>query len=187
MKEEAVEDQAQAQAQAAPKKKPKSLKLILLVLFLLGFFGESGFLIWTKFFNKNPETKSADKKDTKLQKKGSKDGSGAQAHALGALALEPFLVNLSDAPSNRYARVTIKLGLNLKQDEIIEKMAKNEVAISKVRDEILSILSAKKSDELITNEGKKALRKEIIERLNKVLPEGEQVEEVFFTDFIVQL
>ena len=94
------------------------------------------------------------------------------------VALEEFLVNLAD--NDHYLRTTIALGL---AKDVTEKDIEEENA--PIRDAIVSVLSSKKLAELRTQEGRDALKAEILERVNEAL-EGEKVLAVYFTAFTTQ-
>ena len=55
-----------------------------------------------------------------------------------------------------------------------------------VHDAITTVLSSKRSDELVGNEGKERLKDELKAKINTVLPAGMQVQKILFTDFIIQ-
>jgi flagellar protein FliL len=55
-----------------------------------------------------------------------------------------------------------------------------------VQDAITVVLSSKRSDELMTNDGKERLREELKTKINTVMPAGQSVVKIFFTDFIIQ-
>jgi flagellar basal body-associated protein FliL len=55
-----------------------------------------------------------------------------------------------------------------------------------VQDAITVVLSSKRSDELMSNDGKERLREELKAKVNTVMPAGQSVVKVFFTDFIIQ-
>jgi len=173
--------------------KPKKSKLSLIVIGLLILTaGAAGFFGWQYFKGlkasassqvgathgdgeyapgANPQAKSA--------KPSHKDASEG-----ATINFEPFLVNLADRDASRYLRTTIRVVVDSK--EAAEKVTSGEVLMSKIRDAILNILSAKISGEIVTTDGKEKLKKEILERLNSFLPEA-PAQDVFFTDFVVQL
>lgn len=63
-------------------------------------------------------------------------------------------------------------------------ISKNE---NKLRDEIIRILSSKRSDELLTSEGKARLKEELTDGINEALGlEEPPVTGVLFTEFIIQ-
>jgi flagellar protein FliL len=98
------------------------------------------------------------------------------------LALEPFLVNLADKEEVRFIKTTFQLGL---AEEPAEE-AKNSVAIASIRDSIISLLSSKTADQILTPEGKDKLREEVRARIRSLAPRM-KVLEVYIVDFVVQL
>ncbi len=100
------------------------------------------------------------------------------------LDLDAFLVNLADEESTRFVKITLHLGLD--EPHLGEELKANSVVLSATRDKIISLLSTKKAQDLLTVEGKRKLREEIREQVNPVLPKGEVVE-VFIMEFVVQL
>lgn len=98
------------------------------------------------------------------------------------LALEPFIVNLADRDESRFVKGTFQLGLA----EELSGKEKSTVAIAAMRDSIISLLSSKTSEQILTPQGKDKLRQEIRARVNAVSPQM-KVLEVFIVDFVVQL
>jgi flagellar FliL protein len=98
------------------------------------------------------------------------------------LALEPFLVNLADTDTSRFVKTTFQLGLA----EELEEKEKNTVAIAAMRDSIISLLSSKTAEQLLTTQGKDKLREEVRSRMNSVSPKI-KVLEVYIVDFVIQL
>jgi flagellar basal body-associated protein FliL len=63
-------------------------------------------------------------------------------------------------------------------------ITKNE---NKLRDEIIRILSSKRSEELLTGDGKARLKEELLDGINEALAlEEPPVTSVLFTEFIIQ-
>ena len=102
------------------------------------------------------------------------------------LNLEPFLVNLADKEAVRFVKVTFRLGLSVDEKEVEEKLSKNSVFLAQTRDSIISLLTSKTSEEILTAEGKERLRKEVQSRVNAFMSKG-KVMEVYIVDFVVQL
>jgi flagellar protein FliL len=98
-----------------------------------------------------------------------------------SLALEPFQVNLADVDELFYVKATFHLGLA----EELEEESK-AIAVNSLRDSIISLLSSKKADEILTPQGKDKLREEILLRANALSP-SIKVVEVYIVDFIVHL
>jgi flagellar FliL protein len=115
-------------------------------------------------------------------------GSGDEIHAAGkelakaTMALEPFLVNLADTEESRFVKTTFQLGLA----EELKEEGKDPIATAAMRDSIITLLSSKTSEQILTSEGKEKLRGEIRTRVNAIAPEL-KVLEVYIVDFVVQL
>lgn len=111
---------------------------------------------------------------------------GSAAHkkevVKATLALDPFLVNLADSDEVRFVKTTFQLGLAEEPDEEM----KTGATIAAIRDSIISLLTSKKSEQILTPEGKDDLRHEIRSRLNSISPKT-KVLEVYIVDFVVQL
>ncbi len=92
--------------------------------------------------------------------------------------LEVFIVNLGVKGS--FLKASIQL-------EFIdpEPPPSIENNVPKVRDAIIRVLSSKKANEILGIEGKEKLRGEIVNAVNDTLG-GEDVLQVYFTEFIIQ-
>jgi flagellar FliL protein len=101
----------------------------------------------------------------------------------GALAFEPFVVNLADSSASRFLRVTIQL--LVADPATAARLKANEVAMIQARSAILELLTLQTSDRLATPEGKAALKKAIVTRISTVL-DGLKVIDVLFSDFVIQ-
>jgi flagellar FliL protein len=179
-----------ADAKAKPKKKPHLL-LVIIGVVVLALLGGGGFLAWKMFMppkvgNQAAATHGAVGPQASGHSGGENKGgepSGAETGG-GTISLDPFLVNLSDQDSNRYLKATIRILVN--NAEMAKKISENDVITPRLRDTILSILSTKVANEIINNDGKQKLKKEILEKINGFLPE-KCAKDIFFTDFVVQL
>jgi len=97
----------------------------------------------------------------------------------GTLHLETFVLNLADPGQRSYLRVGIDLGLG-------RELGRGESApVGQVRDTILGVLSESKVDELTTAKGKTKLKEDLLHALQERVP-GLGVEEVYFTEFLIQ-
>jgi flagellar FliL protein len=108
------------------------------------------------------------------------DAKGAQGAkgASGAVQLEPFILNLADPEGDRFLRVSLSVVF----DGHVVPSAAEQV---RLRDRILTILSSKTADEVTSFEGKEALRRELEGAIARTF-EGSEVDELFFTEFLVQ-
>lgn len=113
----------------------------------------------------------------------SEGGEKAPAGPGSLLNLEPFVVNLADAGGGRYVKCTFKLEVTNKQ--ALESIQADEAAIPKIRDKILTLLSSRTSDSLMTTQGKDLLKREVQSRVNPLLRSG-KVQDVYITEFLVQ-
>lgn len=110
------------------------------------------------------------------------------AEASGPAPLGPtmdpgeIIVNLAPGPglSVRYAR----LGVEVEGDRR-ETIAELERRLPQVRDTIIGILHTKRYEDVATDEGVSALRKQLTEALQRLVSKG-RVVNVYFTDFVVQ-
>ena len=101
----------------------------------------------------------------------------------GVLALEPFLVNLADAEAPRFLRAT--LGLVIVDKDQAAHLAEDVVARARIRSAVLELLATQTSADLVTPEGKAALRKAILASATAIVTEA-RVVDVLFSEFVVQ-
>lgn len=105
-------------------------------------------------------------------------GTGVQVKS--SLHLETFVLNLAGPDQRSYLRVGIDLGLG-------RELGKGDSAtpVAQVRDTILSVLAQSRVDELLDEKGKIKLKADLLRALQERLP-GLTVEEVYFTEFLIQ-
>lgn len=163
-KKKEAEEKTQA-TESAPKKKSPLIKILVLILGL-GVLGGGGFFAYTKFFAKDETPKEVQAK-TAPPKPVVKN-------------LETFLVNLADPGGERYLKVTMQLSLN---NEAVSQEI--DARIAELRDAILMLLSSKEYDDISSLSGKLALKKTLMNNLNRVLKQG-TVQDIYFTEFLVQ-
>lgn len=182
--------------------KSKLLIVILAVVFLAGGGGAYYFLVLNKegsavskksnaghedesdgeeMHTSTDEHGDAEEEEEEEEHSGGHGGHGGNSGP----QIEPFVVNLADPGSRRYLRVSIKLSLkNPKENESLLEMR-----MPQVRDTVLLLLSSKTADQLLGSEGKRELRQELIDQINKVLKKGKQkkiVRNLYFTEFLIQ-
>jgi len=96
----------------------------------------------------------------------------------------PFVVNLSGDGSARFLQASIEI--MSRDEDVIEALDRH---VPLVRNNLLMLMSSASLEEIATREGKEALRQAALEEVRTVLEsEGEpsQVEELYFTAFVVQ-
>jgi flagellar FliL protein len=144
--------------------KSSSLKKLIIIGVIVLLAGGGGAFAWFKFFKKEPVETVAKPEvaETVVQD------------------VETFLVNLSDPGGRRYLKLTMKAKLNNKR--VAEEFAQHAIEI---KDSVLTLLSSKEFAEISTAEDKATLKQEILQRMNRLLGQG-QVQEIYFTEFLVQ-
>ena len=152
---------------AAEKKSSAGWVFVVILLLLVG----GGITAWLML----------DKGQNAQASKSAKPGSAPKylAH------LEGFTVNLADPEETHFLRVTMDLGFDRLPDGVDKEKASAALPVGRIRDAILSVLTTCKADTLLTAEGKTALKKNLVDALNKVVPEL-GVREIYFTEFLVQ-
>lgn len=99
--------------------------------------------------------------------------------------LEGFTVNLADPEETHFLRATIDLGIDRLPPGADKEKVAQALPVARIRDSILSVLTVCKANELLTPEGKAQLKKNLIDTLNKNVPEI-SLRDVYFTEFLVQ-
>ena len=100
------------------------------------------------------------------------------------IKLEGFTVNLADSEPSHFLRTTLALEVDGLPEESKEKPDAT-VPVARIRDVILSVLTASKADPLLTSEGKSQLKKNILTSLKSEIPDL-GVRDIYFTEFLVQ-
>lgn len=177
---------------ATPKKsRKKFLFIIVALVVLLGagggffFFQRASAKVKTEKVKKSGR-KAADEAEGERAKKDDKaavpdmpdDGEVKQV-----MELQPFIVNLADKDGARYLRLTVSLGIG---GESTGSEKPDPLFTTRVRNAMLAVLTTKTSQEVLTTEGKAALRKELLHAASTAVSEPE-VYAIYITDFIVQL
>ena len=155
---------------AAPKKSRAKLFIILsVVLLLLGGGGAAAY--WTML---RPAAAEGAEAHTEAHE---------EVEPTGIVGFEPFVVNLADANARRFLRITVRL--IVESEEEAKHIEENQVTLMRLRSEILELLTAQTSEQIVTLDGKAALKKQIAERASAVAAPIE-VSDVLFSDFVVQ-
>ena len=103
--------------------------------------------------------------------------------SIGLIEMETFLTNINDPRSKHHARLQLKIAVA--PEEAADAIKADPLLMARMRDQVLTLLTAKTFDELSQSEGKETFRKEIVERLSPLVHSGE-VKEILFSDFVVQ-
>lgn len=152
-----------------PKKSGKGLFIIVAVVLVVVL----GAGAWWFFLR--PSTAKGAEKETPQH---------AEKEIKATIKLENFVVNLADTESNAFLRLGLELGLD-KHVEKGEGEGEGGVPTAQLRDGVLSVLTSYRAAELLTPEGKKKLKEDLVKSLNEKAPKL-GVADVFFTEFLVQ-
>lgn len=94
--------------------------------------------------------------------------------------MQTFNINLGNALENRYLRIEI----SLEYKGGAEQKKEIEVRLPQLRDAIIGILQRKTREFLLSPDGKEALRKELLIRINRYMTK--KVESVYITDLLIE-
>jgi len=175
-----AEEEAAGGDHGGGKKKSPLLMIIVIVLVLLLVGG--GAAVYFLVLKKSPAAEGEHAAAEGGGHGGGKSGEkgGKSATSLGeTVELPPFIVNLS-GEGGRYLKVVAVM-------QVSPAEAKAELAsrAPQIKDAVISVLSSKTPDEVLTPEGKLELKLEMVKRINQSLTSG-VVTEMFFTEFVVQ-
>jgi flagellar FliL protein len=179
----AGEEKQEKKEEAAPKKKPPVMIIVIAAVVVLILVGAAAayFLIAAPKKGEVAGEGGGEAKQEQTVKHGDEEGPGGAAGTGGPLkVLDPFIVNLADAQGQRYLKAVM-------QFEVDNPGTDSEIAskLPQIRDEVLMILSNKTFDDVATVAGKRMLKREIVNAVNRYLSSG-QVTQVYFTEFVVQ-
>src|SRR5207253_2912627 len=167
----------------APKGGSSIGKMLLIVVLALVSSAGGGVVTFV-LINKTlgAQAKAGDKAD--LSKEAEQEKMAVLLEKSAVLPLEPFVVNLADADAARYLRIKISLMVDNKAKA--KEVTDNQALQLKVRDVILQSLTVKTSQDLISEDGKNKLRREIQDKVSMYFRDPKLVD-VMFTEFVIQL
>jgi flagellar FliL protein len=154
------------EGQAAPVKKRGKGLLFAIVAVVLVVAGGGGAWWWMR----RGATVEAAPKEPPLETR-------------GLVKFEPFMVNLADEGGTRFLKATISLVVE--DAATAKKLEESPVVVSRVRSDILELLTEQHAPTLVTPEGKEALKDAIKTRASHAL-EDKKVIDVLFSEFVVQ-
>lgn len=105
------------------------------------------------------------------------------AEPRGAVAFSALTVNLASEPSRHFLRATVQIIVG--SPAVAHDLEESAADMARARAAMVDVLSAQTADQLVTAEGKTAVRKILTERLAHDLHDLEVVD-VLFSDFVVQ-
>ncbi|MVX62535.1 flagellar basal body protein FliL [Clostridium chromiireducens] len=96
--------------------------------------------------------------------------------------LQEFTVNLADEGGKRYFKGEIAIGYDKSKTKLLEELTANQVV---VRDDIIFFFKSQKADYLNNVVNRDAIKKQLIDAINKDLTKG-KITDVRFKSMIVQ-
>jgi len=104
-----------------------------------------------------------------------------KAKPLSYFDLSDFSVNTSDTDDPHFMKLTIQLGYDEGNMELQTELVKRR---AELRDIIISVVGAKKYNDLNTQEKREILKGEIKNRINSILI-ADKIKKVVFTEFVL--
>ena len=100
--------------------------------------------------------------------------------------VEDLIVNLAGDRARRLLKLTIRLEIS--SEKLMEALedADNDYYKVKLRDKLITLLSAKTLDDIEQPDSKTRIRREIRDELNLLFNTSNGIQHVYFTDFMVQ-
>lgn len=102
---------------------------------------------------------------------------------LGLVDLDPFLTNIAGPRGEHHIRMQVKLAIS--PSRRADELRNDALLVTRLRDNILTILTTKSVGELSTPQGREQFRRELLAAANG-LTDDVEVEEALFTDFVIQ-
>jgi len=159
------EEKEEQQNEKTPKKGKKSIVKLGIILIVVAIFAAGGFAGW-KYY----QTHLA---DTKVEEEQS-----VQQPIIWSMG--SLIVNLMDDNGERYLKATIQIEVS--SEDCVTEL---DLLKPKATDNVLSLLSSKRYDDIAGFVGKQRLKDEIAVRMNGYLTKG-QVRRIYFTEFLIQ-
>ena len=177
---------AEQEEDVASEEKAGSKKKLLIIvggavllLLIMTFAG----LYFSGFFDEEKNSETAELSESDSTESAEQAGESEAGETIYHDMTPPFMVNFSEG---KIKILKIAISVMAKGDEVIDAVKKHDPLI---RNNILMMLSAQNPEMLKTTDSKEALQASIKEEINKVLAErkvSSKVEDVFFTDLVMQ-
>ena len=152
----------------------KTVLIIIIAGFVLfmAMAGAGFYILWQKMPGSPANSVTVSKSATEKEQ---------PSNAMGPIhSLNAFVVNLAESGGKRFLRV--KMSLELRDQTTAEQVKKQ---LPRIKDKILTILSAKKFQDISTVKGKSDLRAEIAAAIDTLFSKG-AVTNVYFTEFVIE-
>ena len=166
---------AEEAGKESQKKKKKSIFLILIVVIVLVALGAGAF-----FFLKKGSSGPKN-----IQAQSSSYESVLNDKNVHIKTIPSMIINLADQSGDRYLKISLALVMNGKEKTKSGESSGETLEDAAIKNAIITVISTKTSDTLLTLSGKEELKKQLIKAINNALGE-DAVKDIYFTDFIIQ-
>ncbi|MBI3581823.1 MAG: flagellar basal body-associated FliL family protein [Nitrospinae bacterium] len=177
------------EASEAPRKsKPKVVLLALVGAAVLALVGAGGFFAASILGGGNKaklakgEPAGAGEESAK-EPKGGEGGRGEEGKKEGLsniVPVDPIIVNLIGDDGRRLMKLTMQLAM-----ATTAGATEAQGKMPQIKDSVITLLSSRTAEELLTPDGKSRLKEQVMTRVNSLLTGG-AVKNVFFVEFIIQ-
>lgn len=181
---------------------------VMLLVILVAFFVM--YMLFNSAMDKKLQALAPDQEQAQIDED---EEEGAKKEDGILLELEDTLLNLSDSPARKYLKVGVAMEISKTSEEIeaihaaanakpsgghgghgggapvdpnVEIIATIERYKPIIKDVIISVLSSKTSDELLSQTGKEIAKEEIAESVNAIFEGKRNVMRVSFGQFVIQ-
>ena len=181
---EEAHEQAEGEGGGHKKAKPKLAMLAVVGAVVVALVGVGGYYAASKLGKgRAGEAKGEPAKEEQAKEPKGGEGGGEEGKKAGVgniVSLDPIIVNLSGDEGRRFLKLTM-------QFEVATAGGAAEVQgkMPQIKDAVITIISSKTAEDLLTPEGKFRLKEQVATRVNSALANG-AVKNVFFAEFIIQ-
>jgi flagellar FliL protein len=160
---------------------PKPIILIAIAVLNMISMGAVAFILWSSHKAEQKKPKIDDVIEGVHKEDSERDPASVNKEDIVGklIPMETFLVNLAGSRGSKLVKMNIEL--ELENEAVMSEIEKRK---PQIRDIIIIILSSKNYDQIVTKEGKDALRDEVRDTVNSFLTKG-HIKRVYFTEFIV--
>jgi flagellar protein FliL len=99
--------------------------------------------------------------------------------------MQSRVVNLGDPGATRYLKITVVIAFSPvldKADKVKQDASEREIVL---QDKLTTVLSGVTTDQILSPQGKDALKQSLIKQFSLVLP-NEHIVDLYFPDFVMQ-
>lgn len=182
-KEKAEETEGEEGGEGGGGKKKLIIIIAAVAAIIIIGGGAAAFLLLKGGHEEDPAAAEAGGDGHGAPAKDAKKSSGG-GHGAGTIGpvfmVKDMIINLVSEGGTRFCKVA--LGLELDNPKMEPEMTKREALI---KDVMISVISKKTPEELMTPKGQDGVKQEIMDKINDTLKDG-RITNVYFTTFLIQ-